>query len=52
MISGCKQAGSDGFSDLDTHTLAEVPEFFFRSRPGDQPVYRAELWSSNKGVEE
>jgi hypothetical protein len=47
-----KQAGSHGFSDLDTHTLAEVPEVFCRGWPGDQPVCRAELWSGSNGVEE
>jgi hypothetical protein len=52
MISGCKQAGNDGFSNLDTNTLAKAPEFSFRSWPGDQPVYRAELWSGNNGLEE
>jgi hypothetical protein len=52
MISGSKQAGNDGFSNLDTDALAEVPDFCFRSWSGDQPVYRAELWSGNNGVKE
>jgi hypothetical protein len=38
MISGCKQAGGNGISNLDTHTLAGVPEVLCRSWPRDQPL--------------